>query len=50
MTRRCSWLLIALVLAAAGCGSAGGVQFVRGTDVVPGEASHADPRPPVWVR
>jgi hypothetical protein len=47
---RGAWVLFALaLLAATGCGSTG-VQFVRGTDVVPGEASHADPRPPLWAR
>ncbi|OWK43589.1 hypothetical protein [Fimbriiglobus ruber] len=35
---------------ATGCRSDGNsnVAFVRGTEVVPGEASHRDDRPPAW--
>jgi hypothetical protein len=47
MARTCKAFLALLLLAATGCGSS--VRLVRGTDVVPGEASHADPRPPAWL-
>ncbi len=44
------WLFLLVLTAAVcwpiGCGS---VRLVRGTDVVPGEASHKDYRTPRWV-
>ncbi|MDB5314123.1 MAG: hypothetical protein JWO38_8325 [Gemmataceae bacterium] len=46
------WLWVCLLLLPSiGCRSGGGsnVAFVRGTEVVPGEASHRDDRPPVWA-
>ncbi|HJZ54196.1 MAG TPA: hypothetical protein VKE74_04530 [Gemmataceae bacterium] len=39
-------LVLVLLLAATGCR---GVALVRGTEVVPGEASHRDDRPPIWA-
>jgi hypothetical protein len=38
-------LVLVMLLAAAGCQN---VTLVRGTGVVPGEASHRDDRPPAW--